>query len=570
MIGGGLVIDYGDPVESEIRRLETVIVDHPEIARCYPSRWLALELLDDGEDLRGKLAALPGGADVLEAVDRGVARLAATLGEQARLVVPDRRYAWLNEVVLETVARPGGGAPLPSDRLDRVLTHPVWGLPIFLASMWIVFKLTVDISAAFLDWIDAVAGGPLARWMAGLVGLVGLGGTWVEGLVVDGVVAGVGGLLVFIPVLMALYLALGVLEDTGYMARAAFVMDRVMRSLGLQGKSFLPMLVGFGCSVPALYATRTLERRRDRIVTGLLVPFMSCGARLPVYVLIAAVFFPRHRGTVVFALYLFGIVVALLLGFLLNRTLFKAEPASPLIMELPPYRLPTPRSVWVYMSQRTSAFLRDAGTIILGTSLVVWLLMAIPVAGASFGKTPVQDSAFGAVASAVAPVLSPAGFGSWEATGSLMTGFVAKEVVVSSMAQTYGVAADRPAGPAPTFVEDLQEIGRGFLQAVVDTGKAVPTIVGIDLRGAAEEATSGELITAIRAGFEESSGGHGALAGFAFMVFVLLYTPCMAAVAAERHELGARWMWTSIIGQSLLAWTVAVLLFQVGRLLGAG
>jgi ferrous iron transport protein B len=413
-------------------------------------------------------------------------------------------------------------------------------------------------------------GGPIARWMADLVQAVGLGNTWVESLVVDGVVAGVGGILVFIPVLMALYLALGLLEDSGYMARAAFVMDRMMRRLGLQGKSFLPMLVGFGCTVPAMYATRTLERRRDRVLTGLLVPFMSCGARLPVYVLMAAVFFPRSRGTVVFAMYLLGIVVALALGFLINRTVFRREAATPLLMELPPYRLPTLRSVWLQMWRRTSAFIRDAGTIILGTSLVVWLLMAIPTGGGSFAEVAVDDSAFGAVSSAVAPALGPAGFGSWEATGALITGFVAKEVVVSSMSQVYGVAGSQTTAAPTTFVEDVREIGSSFLQASFDTVKAIPAIVGVDLLDDAGEAEQGELLQAVRAGFEASSGGHGALAGLAFMVFVLLYTPCMAAVAAERHELGARWMWVSIFGQTALAWGMAVLVFQAGLLLGWG
>ena len=432
------------------------------------------------------------------------------------------------------------------------------------------FKLTVDISAVFLDWVDGVMGGPIARWMAALVRAVGLGDTWVESLVVDGVVAGVGGILVFIPVLMALYLALGLLEDSGYMARAAFVMDRMMRRLGLQGKSFLPMLVGFGCTVPAMYATRTLGRRRDRVLTGLLVPFMSCGARLPVYVLIAAVFFPRSRGTVVFAMYLLGIGVALALGFILNRTVFRSEAATSLLMELPPYRLPTLRAVWQQMWRRTSAFIRDAGTIILGTSLVVWLLMAIPINGGVFADAEIDESAFGAVSSAVAPALGPAGFGSWEATGALISGFVAKEVVISTMSQVYGATEGSETPSTSTFVEDLQEIGSSFLEAATDTLRAIPTIVGIDLLDDGGEARPGALLTAVRDGFEEASNGRGALAGLAFMVFVLLYTPCMAAVAAERNELGAKWMWTSIVGQTALAWGMAVLVFQVGKLIMGG
>lgn len=569
-MNGQLVVDYGPDLEAEIEAIEKVIEAHAPVRDRFPARWLALELLEDGDDLRVRLATMPGGDRVLAAADESGARLRERFGESATVLVPNGRYDWINTLVLEAVTQAEPDRTPLSDRIDKIATHRWLGLPIFLASMWVVFKLTVDISAVFLDWVDGVMGGPIARWMAALVQAIGLGGTWFESLVVDGVVAGVGGILVFIPVLMALYLALGLLEDSGYMARAAFVMDRTMRRLGMQGKSFLPMLVGFGCTVPAMYATRTLERRRDRVLTGLLVPFMSCGARLPVYVLMAAVFFPRSRGTVVFAMYLLGIVIALALGFIINRTVFRKEAATPLLMELPPYRLPTLRSVWLQMWRRTSAFIRDAGTIILGTSLVVWLLMAVPISGAGFADVAVEDSAFGAVSSAVAPALSPAGFGSWEATGALITGFVAKEVVVSSLSQVYGVAGrDQTVAPT-TFVEDVREIGSTFLEASIDTVKAVPAIVGIDLLEDGVEEEQGALLTAVRESFEESSGGRGALAALAFMVFVLLYTPCMAAVAAERHELGASWMWVSIFGQTALAWGMAVLVFQVGSLMGWG
>lgn len=569
-MSGRLTINYGSDLEPEIAAIEAVVQTYPELLDRFPARWLALELLEDGEDLRVRLARLPGGRQVLAAADESRARLQEKFGSAASVLVPNGRYDWINSVVRDSVTQATNGRPPASDQLDKVLTHRWLGLPIFLASMWVVFKLTVDISAVFLDWVDGVMGGPVAGWMAALVRALGLGGSWVESLLVEGVVAGVGGILVFIPVLMALYLALGLLEDSGYMARAAFVMDRVMGRLGLQGKSFLPMLVGFGCTVPAMHATRTLERRRDRVLTGLLVPFMSCGARLPVYVLMAAVFFPRSRGTVVFAMYLLGIGVALALGFVLNRTVFRSEAATPLLMELPPYRLPTLRAVWLQMWRRTSAFIRDAGTIILGTSLVVWLLMAVPIAGGQFSEVDVDGSAFGAVSSAIAPVLSPAGFGSWEATGALITGFVAKEVVISSMSQVYGVESGHETRPPTTFVEDLQEIGSSFLRATADTVRAVPSIVGIDLLGEGEETQPSTLLGAVREGFEDSSGGHGRLAGLAFMVFVLLYTPCIAAVAAERHELGARWMWTSIVGQTVLAWGMAVLVFQVGKLIGWG
>jgi ferrous iron transport protein B len=404
-----------------------------------------------------------------------------------------------------------------------------------------------------------------------LLNVSGLGGTWVESLFVDGIIAGVGGVLVFVPVLMALYLALAVLEDSGYMARAAFVMDRLMHALGLHGKSFLPMLVGFGCTVPALYATRTLENEKDRVLTGLLVPFMSCGARLPVYVLFAAAFFPNNTGAVIFALYLLGIITAIVLGMVLKRTLFKGKEQAPFVMELPPYRMPTLKGIWFHMWERTGGFVRKAWTIILATSIVIWLLLAIPLGGGgTFADTDVDNSLFAGVSRVIAPAFKPLGFGDWEASGSLITGFVAKEVVVGSMAQVYGVEEAEEEAEATTFFQDLGEILTSFLGATWDTIKSIPLIVGIDLFEGEEEAEPTALMAAVHEDFQSSSGGHGGLAAFAFMSFILLYTPCMVAIAAERQELGSKWMWVSIVGQLALAWLVALVIFQGGKLLGIG
>jgi ferrous iron transport protein B len=404
--------------------------------------------------------------------------------------------------------------------------------------------------------------------MIALFSFVGLSGTWIASLFVDGVIAGVGGLLVFIPVLMFLYLALALLEDSGYMARAAFVMDSLMSRIGLHGKSFLPLMVGFGCSVPAIYATRTLENEKDRILTGLLVPFMSCGARLPVYVMFAAIFFPNYGGAVVFGLYLLGIMTAIILGIILRRTVFQDDDQSAFVMELPPYRLPALRSVWFHMWHRTKEFLKSAWTMILGISIIIWLLMAIPVgSGGEFADTEVDSSLYAAVSGVIAPVLEPLGFGNWQSSGALISGFVAKEVVVSTLAQVYGVSDLEEAPPTSTFLEDVGAIVVGFAQATIDTIKSIPLIVGINLFADDVEEAPSTLMVAIEDGFEESSGGYGALAALSFMVFVLIYTPCMVAAAAEKQELGAKWMWVSLIGQLLLAWSMAFLIFQGGKLL---
>jgi ferrous iron transport protein B len=286
----------------------------------------------------------------------------------------------------------------------------------------------------------------------------------------------------------------------------------------------------------------------------------------------STIFFPRYAGLVVFAMYLLGIAVALVIGVILRRTALPMTRHAPTIMELPPYRMPTVRSIWFHTWVRAKAFLKDAGSIIFVTMMVVWLLMAIPVSGAgSFADTDVSDSAFAAVAGAVAPVFDPAGFGSWEATGSLMSGFVAKEVVIGTMAQVYGVEAiEVDEAESTSTLGSIRDLGVGLGVAVVDAARAIPAMVGIDIGNEESEAQPSTLMGSLRLGFEESSGGHGALAALAFMVFVLIYTPCMAAVAAIRHEIGARWMWMSIIGQSLLAWAMAVAVFQVGLMVGAG
>ncbi len=566
-------IDYGFEAEDEIERLSELIAATPAVAKMYPTRWLAIKLLETDEDIHMRLRVLKGGAELLTEAETSIARLEKLFGDDVDVAIADRRYGWINGLVREVVQRPSVDRLTMSDKIDRIVTHRLLGIPIFLAAMWLVFKLTADVSAPYLDWVDGVINGPIARWGVNLLSWLGLGGSWVESLLVDGIIAGVGGVLVFVPVLMFLYLALAVLEDSGYMARAAFVMDRLMHVLGLHGKSFLPMLVGFGCTVPAMYATRTLENRKDRILTGLLVPFMSCGARLPVYVLFAAIFFPKNSGAVVFSLYLLGIVTAILLGVVLKNTLFKGKEQSAFVMELPPYRLPTLRGIWFHTWERTGSFLRKAWTTIMAVSVLLWLLMAIPTNGqGKFADVDVEKSAFAAVTRVISPALKPLGFGSWEASGALVTGFVAKEVVVSTLSQVYAVddSGETAAESTPTFFEDVGSVLTGFVGATVDTLKSLPLIVGINLFGEEVEEEPTALMSSISSGFEASSGGHAMLAGLAFMVFVLIYTPCMVAIAAERQELGMNWTWVSIFGQLILAWLMALIVFQGGILLGLG
>jgi ferrous iron transport protein B len=518
-------IRYDHALEAEITRLSTAIAQVPELRATYRPRWLAIQLLEGDEQLLAEVQSLPAAETVLHTLDAGSAHLRDLFGEDVDVLLTDQRYSFVNGLARDVLTHPAERQRTLSEKIDRVVTNRVLSIPIFLALMWIVFKVTTDVISPFVDWIDGVITGPFTNWVVALVGIVGLSGTWFESLLVDGVIAGVGGVLVFVPVLMSLYLALAILEDSGYMARAAFVMDRLMHTLGLHGKSFLPMIVGFGCTVPAIYATRTLDNEKDRILTGLLVPFMSCSARLPVYILLAAIFFPEHAGLVIFGLYLLGIVTAVLLGFVLKHTLFKSKTHVPFIMELPPYRVPTLKAIWKQMWERTASFVQKAWTVIMVASVVLWFLMAIPVRGSgTFANTELDNSAFATVAQGIAPVFAPLGFGNWEATGSLVTGFV----------------------------------------------KSIPLIVGINLFPEEAAAEPSSLMVAMRANFAASSGGHGALAALAFMVFVLLYTPCMVATAAARHEFGNKWMWVSIVGQLVLAWVAALVVFQGGLLLGLG
>jgi len=381
--------------------------------------------------------------------------------------------------------------------------------------------------------------------------------------------AGVGGVLVFVPVMLALYFALAILEDSGYMARAAFVMDRFMHVLGLHGKSFMCMIVGFGCTVPAIYATRTLKNQKDRILTGLLVPFMSCGARLPVYVLFASIFFPKNSNTVIFLLYVGGIVIAALLGILLSKTVFKNREKSPFVLELPPYRMPTARNIWFLMWERTKGFVSKAFTFIMVTSILIWFLLALPVDGSPFNEADVENSAFASVNRAIAPVLQPTGFASWQNAGSLVTGFVAKEVVVGTMGQIFNVEETAETVEVTTFFEDVLAIITSFFVAIGDTLKSIPLIIGLDLFEEEEEQST-ELMTAVQNHFETVSNGHGALASVAFMAFVLLYTPCMVAVAAQLHEFGVKWTIFGAVTQLVIAYLVSVMIFQGGLLFGLG
>lgn len=558
---------YDGALAAELETLEEQVAAL-ELATVAAPRWLALQLLDGDAAATAVVGAHPGGAAVVAAATSGTQRVEDSTGLPAALAIADRRYDWVHEVAGAAVTTVAAGRSR-TDRIDDVLTSRWAGIPIFLALMWVVFKLVTDVAAPFIDWVDGVVAGPVSALATAALGAVGLGGTWIADVIVDGGIAGVGAVLVFVPVLAVLYLAMGVLEDSGYMARAAFLMDRVMRPIGLSGKSFLPLLLGFGCNVPGVYATRVLDRRRDRVVTSLMMPFVTCAARLPIYVLLAAAFFPGARGTVVFVMYLASIVVVLLVGALLDRIVLRSERRSSFVLELPAYRRPSARLLATYVWQRIRAFVTKAGTVILACAVVVWLLLAIPVTGGgSFNDTAMEDSAFATTAQAGAPMLAPAGLGTWEVTGTLITGLVAKEVVVATLEQVYAPAETTAEEADAGVLAAFADAGTSLVAAVRDAAMAVPGVIGIDVGGGEEEEAS--FMSPLQQGFDEASGGHGRLAAAAFLAFMLLYVPCMATIGAIRHELGGRWALASVGLNFVLAWSAAVAVFQFGRLLGLG
>lgn len=552
-------LDYGGKLEREIAALLAAFNEHKLDTGRYPARWLAIKLLEADTEIISQVSKLPNGENVVMLAQKSADKLKSWLGDDVDMLIADRRYGFINGVVRQALQRPKLDRATLTDRIDDVVTHKWFGLPIFFAMMYVMFRLVIDVSAPFLDWTDAVINGPIARWFASLLDLIAAP-AWIHSLVIEAVIGGVGGVLVFVPGLLILYFFLALLEDSGYMSRAAFVMDRFMRVVGLHGKSFIPMILGFGCAVPAVYATRTIASRRDRILTALLIPLMSCSARLPVYVVFGLAFFGSRAGTVIWAMYALGIVVAMLAGMVFTRTILKPDVSSAFVLELPPYRKPALKSVLIHMWENTREFVRKAGTTILYASLVMWVLLNLP-----WGVTDQKNSYFGKISGVIAPVFTPLGFGNWQTSGALVTGFMAKEIVVSTMSQIYiGEDENAAAEGGVSFFNDLGEIGSGFANATVDSGKILLSIIpGVDLMDEGSESQDTVLSLALKENFSPLSAAS-------LLVFVLLYVPCVATLGAIKHEFGASWAVMSAVYQTAVAWIAALLVYQGGLLLGLG
>ncbi len=525
-------VRYGETLDSARAQIEESLKNSTELEKEYPLSWLALKLLE-GDPIVESRVTLESGGDKAREIARNLReRIWATFSEDTEILIAEQRYGLIAGLLRQTFTLPPKKRITYTSQIDRFLTHTYLGIPLFLFFMWGLFQLTFYLGSFPQGWIES--------GIAGLSNLIqsNFSPGPIRDLVTQGILGGVGGVAIFLPNIVLLFLGLSLLEDTGYMARAAFLMDRVMHTLGLHGKSFIPLLMGFGCNVPAIMATRTLETRRDRLLTNLLIPLMSCSARFYVYVLFAGAFFPGHEGNVIFSLYLLSILIAVGVGQLLGRTFFR-QLTSHFVLELPPYRFPTLRAILMHVWIRTSHFLRKMGGYILAFSIIIWFLGTWPKPAsysqdfdrmlAAAETTTVQDSlralqsseqiafsALGRIGGFFQPMFKPLGF-TREMTIALVVGAPVKEVIVSTLGVIHGVSSDSKEG----------------------------------LRGALQRT------------------GIPPLVAYAYLVFILLYAPCIGTIIAFYRETKSKGWTVFCIGyEFVLAWGLAFVIVQGGTLLG--
>jgi ferrous iron transport protein B len=554
---------YNADIENAI---QTLLQQVPAGCGQTNCRWLAAQLLDGNSGIE----SLPAIPDSMQPLARQLREeIEQAHGEDLDILLADGRYGFARQLSTATVSRPEQHQDSRSDRIDRIVLNRWLGVPIFLASIYLMFMFTINLGGAFIDFFDMAASAVFVDGFGELLSSLGAPG-WLRALLADGFGGGIQVVATFVPIIGFLYLFLSFLEGSGYMMRAAFVVDRFMRSLGLPGKAFVPLIVGFGCNVPAIMASRTLENHRERIITVLMAPFMSCGARLSVYALFAAAFFPVGGQNMVFALYLIGIVFAVLTALVVKSTLLPGE-ASPFLMELPAYHLPKLKSMLLLTWSRLKGFLGDAGKIIVLMVVVINFLNSWGTDG-SFGNQDSDKSVLSAISRSITPVFAPIGIqeDNWPATVGIFSGLLAKEVVVGTLDAIYSqidqaVASDAPPpfalGPAlsaalATIPANLGEVlnnlgdplGLNVLESSVDPQLAA-SVQSVDT------ATFG----AMNARFDGQAGA------FAYLLFILLYAPCVAATAAIFREAGSRWMVFTLAWTTGLAYASATLFYQLAR-----
>lgn len=510
-------INYGQEIEEAIGRIKAEIVPNKEITDEFPPRYVAIKLLEDDRIMKDQLSSLPNYEKIAGVAQKEIQQLEKAYKEDTRTIITNAKYGFIRGALQETFQSGKKDKRQLTNAIDALLTHQWLGFPFLIFFMWVMFQATFSLGSYPMEWIE-MGVEALGNGVAGIMPEGPL-----NDLLVNGIIAGVGGVIVFLPNILILFFFISLMEDTGYMARAAFIMDRLMHKIGLHGKSFIPLLIGFGCNVPAIMATRTLESRRDRIMTMLITPFMSCSARLPVYILIVSAFFPVNQGLILLSIYLIGILIAIGTSFLLKKTLF-AKSSDPFVMELPPYRMPTMRNTTIHMWSKGGQYLRKMGTIILFASVLIWALGYFPLDRKVEANSAehLEESYIGRIGKFIEPAIKPLGF-DWKMGVSIVTGLAAKEIVVSSMGILYHV---------PDAEDNTQNLALNLQKQVNSQGQKVFT----------------------------------PLVAYCFMLFILIYFPCMAVIAAIRKEAGIRWAYFTIFYTTGLAWLVSFCVYQIGRL----
>jgi len=503
-------VSYGKEVEEAIRKLEKLIEElTPELSNRYPARWIAVKLLEGDDDIQDKLAELPGGKDIVVQANSLRNDLEKRLADLESFIT-EHRYEKALEMARAIVKRVVTSRISLTDAIDSILTHKVLGIPFALSILYLLFRFAFEVSPPFQDIIDIVINGYLHDLVVDSTILP----KWLASLLADGLIAGVGTVLVFLPVVAFFFLGFALLEDVGYMARIAFLVDKLFSKFRLPGKTIIPLIIGFGCNVPGVMATRTIEDENDRKTAAFIAPLASCNARLPVYLVIAGAVLGHSAGFAVLSMYVLGIVLALIMGFVFRRFLFKG-PSSGFIMELPPYMKPNPSNIAMKTWERTKKFLYKAGTVILLGVVIVWLLSVIGPAG-YLGPNNIEESFAGIIGRALSStIFKPMGW-DWRATVALLFGFIAKEVVVGTFGVLYGVG------------EEEESVAR----AIVEHQSFTP------------------------------------LTGYAYMAFVLIYVPCVATLAAIRSELGLKYAVLTLVYEIVLAYVVALIIVAGGHALG--
>ncbi len=543
-------INYGKVIEKAINDIQHEIWKNPAIRVKLSSRFIAVKLLEKDRNMSDWLSNFDNFQNIMSVVATSVKYLEKEYGESSETVITDAKYGFIDGALKETLKIKKTDKRKEKQQFDNILTHRVWGFPIFIFFLWFMFQATFTIGSYPMEWIDAGVGW-LGNWLAGILPEGSL-----TDLLINGVIGGVGGVIVFLPNILILFFFISLMEDTGYMARASFIMDKLMHKIGLHGKSFIPLVMGFGCNVPAIMATRTLENPKDRILTMLITPFMSCSARLPVYVLIISAIFPENQGFYLFLIYVIGIIIAVITALLMKRIAFQGKEV-PFVMELPPYRIPTLKNTTLHMWYKGQQYLKKMGSVILVASVIIWALGYFPqnieysknydteiaeihamVNLTAENKAKLihtvelqkeserqEKSYIGRLGHAIEPVISPLGF-DWKMGVSIITGLAAKEIVVSTMAVLYHVDAD-----------DVQTLKNTLTEQKHNTGKL-----------------AGKKV-------------FTPLVAFAFMLFVLIYFPCVAVIAAIRKEASTGWAVFTMVYTTALAWLAAFITYQIGSLL---